>query len=83
MEGEERRYISYLLRLWQIKSEGKLIWRVSLENPLTHKRQGFASLEELFNFLEQEIGCLAQDEMSPLDCSEATDIGHETRKGSS
>ena len=67
MQEEERRYISYLLRLWQTKSEGKLVWRASLENPLTHKRQGFASLEELFDFLEQETGDVAQDNVSPSD----------------
>jgi hypothetical protein len=56
MEGEERRYLSYLLRLWQIKSGGELVWRVSLENPHTRERQGFASLEDLFDFLQEQIG---------------------------
>jgi hypothetical protein len=58
VEGEERRYLSYLLRLWQIKSGGELVWRMSLENPHTHQRQGFASLEALFDFLREQIGAL-------------------------
>jgi len=48
---ERRRYVSYLLRLWQIKSGGELAWRASLESALTGKRKGFASLDDLFEFL--------------------------------
>jgi hypothetical protein len=29
---------------------------MSLENPHTHERQGFASLEALFDFLREQIG---------------------------
>lgn len=83
MQGEQRRYISYLLRLWQIKSEGELVWRMSLENPLTHKRQGFGSLEELCDFLEREIGCVGQDDVSPPDSLKAIDRGSQTKKESS
>jgi hypothetical protein len=46
--------MSYLLRLWQIKSEGKLVWRASLQSPRTGKRTGFASLDSLFAFLRQQ-----------------------------
>jgi hypothetical protein len=51
-----RGYISYLLRLWPVQSEGTTIWRASLESPHTGERRGFASLADLFAFLEQEIG---------------------------
>jgi hypothetical protein len=54
MSGNRRRYISYLLRLWQTQREGGLVWRASLESPTTGERQGFAGLAELFAFLEQE-----------------------------
>ena len=57
----QRRYLSYLLRLWQ-ESAGDLaggdppLWRASLEWPRSDKRQGFASLVDLFAFLERETG---------------------------
>jgi len=56
MGEEKRRYISYLLRLWQTKSGGKLVWRASLEDPHTGERRGFASLEALFVFLQRQTG---------------------------
>jgi hypothetical protein len=61
MSGRKRRYISYLLRLWQVKSEGELVWRASLESSRTGQRQGFASLEAMVTFLEQAIGHGAPD----------------------
>src|SRR5512147_2633022 len=42
---------SYLLRLWSVDEPGGLSWQASLEIPETHKRIGFASLEELFAYL--------------------------------
>jgi hypothetical protein len=38
MSTKRRRYLSYLLRLWQIESEGELVWRTSLESPQTGER---------------------------------------------
>jgi hypothetical protein len=61
MSGKKRRYISYLLRLWQVKSEGELVWRASLDNPHTGQRRGFASLAEMVAFLEQETGYGSRD----------------------
>ena len=55
MHREQRRYISYLLRLWQIDAEGKLVWRASLESPKTGQRQGFASLAEMVAFLREQM----------------------------
>ena len=55
-------YISYLLRLWRAngdKAQGrdeKVVWRVSLEDAHTGERRGFASLDELFDFLRRRIG---------------------------
>ena len=51
MSREQRRYVSYLLRLWQIESGGELAWRASLESAHTGKQKGFASLDDLFEFL--------------------------------
>lgn len=62
MSREQRHYISYLLRLWQTRSGGELIWRASLESPHTGERIGFASLADLFTFLEKEISSVGQGE---------------------
>ena len=62
MPREKRLYFSYLLRLWQIKSGGQLIWRISLESTKAGKRQGFADLAALCAYLEQEMNGLALDE---------------------
>ena len=53
MSEPERRYISYLLRLWQIESQGQLVWQASLEDSRTGQRQGFASVDALLAFLRQ------------------------------
>ena len=52
MSGQQPRYLSYLLRLWQTSNGGEGIWRASVESPSTGERQGFAALEDLFDFLE-------------------------------
>jgi hypothetical protein len=54
MPTESRRYLAYMLRLWQVGGEGELAWRASLESPHTGERHGFASLEALFAFLEEK-----------------------------
>jgi hypothetical protein len=48
------RYLSYLLRLWQTNDQGQPVWRASLESPGSRERLGFASLDELFKFLETQ-----------------------------
>jgi hypothetical protein len=52
-EREHRRYASYLLRLWPVRSEDGITWRASLESADTGERKGFASLDALFAFLRQ------------------------------
>ncbi len=47
-------YVSYLLRLWRFGEDDAKVWRASLENPMTGERQGFASLGDLFTFLEAQ-----------------------------
>ena len=65
MSREQRSYISYLLRLWQIRNGGELIWRASLESPHTGERRGFANLADLFTFLEKDTGHAAQGQTAP------------------
>jgi hypothetical protein len=61
---QRRRYLAYLLRLWQEGAapggealggeSGPPLWRASLEWPQSGKHQAFASLEDLFAFLGEE-----------------------------
>jgi hypothetical protein len=55
MASEGRRYISYLLRLWQVRVGDELVWRASLESPHTGEQRGFSSLANLVSFLEGEM----------------------------
>lgn len=50
-------YRSYLLRFWEERGEQseRTVWRLSLEDPLTDQRHGFASLEALVAWLQSEI----------------------------
>ena len=61
--SEKRRRLSYLLRLWQAERGGALEWRASLESAHTGERWGFASLAELYVFLQQETA--AANERKP------------------
>ena len=60
MSGEPR-YVSYLLRLWQVLSKDGLVWRASLERASTGERRGFACLADLVAFLEQETAPIDKD----------------------
>ncbi len=51
----EMGYRSFLLRLWQVDTEGKRAWRFSLENSGTGERRGFGNLGELFTYFLQII----------------------------
>ncbi len=54
MTKEQARYSSFLLRLWHAGDDGSPVWRASLENPHTGEHLGFASLRELFTYLERQ-----------------------------
>jgi hypothetical protein len=59
---KKQRYLSYLLRLWQTNDGKKQIWRASLQSPNTQEQRGFASLEELMDYLETQMGHSGPDE---------------------
>ncbi len=50
-----RRYLAYLLRLWQVSDAGKITWRASLEDPHSGNRQGFVSFEALIDYLQELV----------------------------
>lgn len=62
--SHNRLYRAYLLRLWCAERAAAECWRASLENSHTGERIGFASLEELFDFLMEESG--RQEAREPL-----------------
>ena len=61
---EQPDYMSYLLRLWRMPGDdagdphdgGGSVWRASLDSSHTGERVGFASLEDLFGFLQTQAG---------------------------
>lgn len=56
MAKEQPDYLAYLLRLWRASEGGKVTWRASLESTQTRERKGFGSLDDLFDFLQQQTG---------------------------
>lgn len=57
-KGKRAAYASYLLRLWR-EGEAAEGWRASLHDPHTGERLGFAGLDELFGFLQEQAGVRA------------------------
>ena len=51
----KKKYCSYLLRLWVDDVNGKRAWRISLENPFTGERRGFANLKDLCAYLKKKM----------------------------
>jgi hypothetical protein len=51
----KRRYLSFLLRLWQVQDAGKAVWRASLEDPYTGERLGFNSPEAMVAYVWEKI----------------------------
>ena len=50
------RYISYMIRLWQVKAGRGWNWRASLESPGSGERRAFSSLDHLIAFLREQTG---------------------------
>ncbi len=78
MAGEQRRYVAYLLRLWQVTSGGGRVWRASLQDVQTGERQGFASVAQLIAFLEAQT----QDTLDGAEPDGRTAEGGEHRERS-
>lgn len=55
MVSERRRYLAYMLRLWQT-GEDATVWRASLEDAHTGARRGFATIHDLLAFLDEKTG---------------------------
>ncbi len=57
LQGRPPGYRSYVLRFWQERSEElpHVVWRYSLEDPLTDQRYGFPDLDTLTAWLKSEM----------------------------
>ncbi len=75
--NQQRLYMSCLLRLWQARTEGEPTWRAWLEDASTGERLGFASLDELFDYLKAKVSFLECVSQSPDDDS----ISHAEHSG--
>ncbi len=60
MPTEQPRYLAYMLRLCQVRDNDEMVWRASLEDAHTGERHGFASLELLVAFLQEQVGVSIQ-----------------------
>jgi hypothetical protein len=70
MSEPRRRYIAYLLRLWQVRSEAGSTWRASLESAQGGERLGFAGLDELLAFLRLRTAEAEGSEDETQDCEQ-------------
>lgn len=73
---KQRRYLSYLLRIWRENGGDRPLWRASLERSQDCERLVFASLDDLFAFLEEDtksslLGPTCDDERA----SQASETG--------
>ncbi len=55
-----RSYLVYIMRLWPAGDGRSVAWRAALENPHTGERHGFADLDTLFGFLQEETAAAAE-----------------------
>lgn len=51
---EPEGYRAYLVRLWEVHSGGKRVWRAALESVHSGERQAFTNLDGLFAYLEHQ-----------------------------
>jgi hypothetical protein len=56
-------YLAYLLRLWRVRADEEegAVWRALLKSPLTGEQRGFASLDDLFDFLRRQAGMVLDE----------------------
>jgi hypothetical protein len=68
MDTQAPDYQSYLLRLWRVRSSAaspsheESIWRASLEHPHTGERVGFATLDDLVEYLRHQMDAAEAEE---------------------
>jgi len=63
MVEKQREYLAYMLRIWSVRDNGKILWRASVENAQTGERRGFASLGDLFEYLQSQAAAMSEPKM--------------------
>lgn len=63
MVEKQREYLAYMLRIWSVRDNGKILWRASVENAQTGERRGFASLSDLFEYLQSQAAAMSEPKM--------------------
>jgi len=64
-------YKSYLIRLWPACHADQMVWRASLEDPHTGQRVGFSDLDQLIDYLKDQISVAVQEYQSAPDVPDA------------
>ena len=54
MTEQSTDYMAFLLRLWRADEVDGAQWHASLEEPTTGERRGFADIDRLCAFLEEQ-----------------------------
>ena len=67
----EPKYHSYLLRLWQEGTGRESDWRFVVVNLIEGQQWGFASLERMLAFLEEQV-----NDLSAPDSGSLSDLEH-------
>jgi hypothetical protein len=70
MVDSNRGYRAYLVRLWQARSGGQVVWRASAQDAHSDERHAFAELAGLLSFLREATGQSVDVSQSELDKAE-------------
>jgi len=64
MHREPRRYFSYLVRIWEAHTNDEVTLRASLERPGFKERVGFSNMNELFEFIRDDVSRVTSEDVS-------------------
>ncbi len=56
MAKKEPRHLAFLIKLWQVRSEGQMVWRGSLDDAHSGEKKGFGDPASIFAFLQEKLG---------------------------
>ena len=67
MATQQTAYMAYLLRLWGVRNGEEIRWLASLQDVRGGQLQGFASPEDLFEFLRARMEVRMEDDETDSD----------------
>ena len=65
MDDRQRQYRSFLVRIWGTAHGDTWTWRASVEDVRTHARWNFATLEQVYAFLEAQTRGAGREDSPP------------------